>query len=170
LHFPVLGAVVLTGNLGGAIATLLLWGGLYLRDMRLRELIPLLSEVFVDWSSRILLYNSFPFVTFQLDGQEFIALNGGPVYQFSPAISLFVNCETQEEIDEFWEKLSEGGETVECGWLNDKYGISWQIVPTFVVEMLKAKDTDKTHRMLKALWQMQKLDIKRLKAAFDGRE
>jgi predicted 3-demethylubiquinone-9 3-methyltransferase (glyoxalase superfamily) len=109
-------------------------------------------------------------ITFQLDGQEFIALNGGPDYQFSPAISLFVNCETQEEIDEFWEELSEGGETMECGWLKDKYGISWQIVPTFVGEMLKAKDTDKTHRMLKALWQMQKLDIKRLKAAFEGRE
>jgi predicted 3-demethylubiquinone-9 3-methyltransferase (glyoxalase superfamily) len=109
-------------------------------------------------------------ITFQLDGQEFIALNGGPDYQFSPAISLFVNCETQEEIDEFWEKLSEGGETLECGWLKDKYGISWQIVPTFVGEMLKAKETDKTHLMLNALWQMQKLDIKRLKAAFDGTE
>jgi predicted 3-demethylubiquinone-9 3-methyltransferase (glyoxalase superfamily) len=103
-------------------------------------------------------------------GQEVIALNGGPDYQFSPAISLFVNCETQEEIDQFWEKLSEGGETLECGWLKDQYGISWQIVPTIVGEMLKAKETDKTHRMLKALWQMQKLDIKRLMAAFDGRE
>jgi predicted 3-demethylubiquinone-9 3-methyltransferase (glyoxalase superfamily) len=108
-------------------------------------------------------------ITFQLDGQEFIALNAGPVYQFSPAISFFVNCETQEEIDEFWEKLSEGGETLECGWLKDKYGISWQIVPTFVGEMLKVKDTDKTHRMLKVLWQMQKLDIKRLKAAITAR-
>jgi len=109
-------------------------------------------------------------ITFELDGQEFIALNGGPNYQFSPAISLFVNCETQGEIDEFWEKLSEGGETLECGWLKDKYGISWQIVPTFVGELLKTKEIDQTHRMLKALWQMQKLDIKRLKAAFDGRE
>jgi predicted 3-demethylubiquinone-9 3-methyltransferase (glyoxalase superfamily) len=80
------------------------------------------------------------------------------------------NSETQEEINEFWEKLSEGGETLECGWLKDKYGISWQIVPMFVGEMLKAKDTDKMHRTLKVLWQMQKLDIKRLKAAFDGRE
>ena len=91
---------------------------------------------------------------------------------FTPGatFSLFVNCQTQGEIDEFWEKLAEGGETLECGWLKDKYDISWQIVPTFVGELLKAKETDKTHRMLKALWQMQKLDIKRLKAAFDGRE
>ena len=109
-------------------------------------------------------------ITFQLDGQEFIALNGGPDYQFSPAMSLLVNCETQEEIDEFWEKLSEGGETLECGWLKDKYGISWQIVPAFVGEILKAKEADQMHRMLKTLWQMQKLDIKRLKAAFDGKE
>jgi predicted 3-demethylubiquinone-9 3-methyltransferase (glyoxalase superfamily) len=79
-------------------------------------------------------------------------------------------CEPVGTPFEFWEKLSEGGETLECGWLKDKYGISWQIVPMFVGELLKAKETDKTHRMLKALWQTQKLDIKRLKAAFDGRE
>jgi predicted 3-demethylubiquinone-9 3-methyltransferase (glyoxalase superfamily) len=109
-------------------------------------------------------------ITFELDGQEFIALNGGPVYQFSPAISLLVHCETQEEIDELREKLAAGGETMECGWLKDKYGISWQIDPAFVGEMLKAKDTEKSHRAFKALWQMQKLDIKRLKAAYTGSE
>ncbi len=105
-------------------------------------------------------------VTFQLDGQEFIALNGGPQFTFSPAISLVVNCETQEEVDAFWEKLSEGGEKLQCGWLKDKYGLSWQIVPTVLGEMMQDKDAEKSQRVMKAMLQMNKIDIARLKQAY----
>jgi predicted 3-demethylubiquinone-9 3-methyltransferase (glyoxalase superfamily) len=105
-------------------------------------------------------------VTFQLDGQEFIALNGGPQFTFSPAISLVVNCETQEEVDAFWEKLSEGGEKLQCGWLRDKYGLSWQIVPTVLGEMMQDKDAEKSQRVMKAMLQMNKIDIARLKQAY----
>ena len=105
-------------------------------------------------------------VTFQLDGQEFIALNGGPQFTFSPAISFVVNCETQEEVDALWEKLSEGGEKLQCGWLRDKYGLSWQIVPTVLGEMMQDKDVEKSQRVMKAMLQMTKLDIKRLKQAY----
>jgi len=105
-------------------------------------------------------------VTFQLDGQEFIALNGGPQFTFSPAISFVVNCETQEEVDAFWEKLAEGGEKLQCGWLRDKYGLSWQIVPTVLGEMMQDKDVEKSQRVMKAMLQMTKLDIKRLKQAY----
>jgi predicted 3-demethylubiquinone-9 3-methyltransferase (glyoxalase superfamily) len=90
-------------------------------------------------------------VTFQLDGQEFIALNGGPQFTFSPAISFVVNCETQEEVDAFWEKLSEGGEKLQCGWLRDKYGLSWQIVPTVLGEMMQDKDAERSQRVMKAM-------------------
>jgi len=106
-------------------------------------------------------------VAFQLDGQEFMALNGGPHFTFSPAISLFVKCETQAEIDELWEKLSEGGAKERCGWLKDKYGISWQIVPSVLDEMLQDKDTDKTNRVMKAILEMNKLDIEILRQAFE---
>jgi predicted 3-demethylubiquinone-9 3-methyltransferase (glyoxalase superfamily) len=106
-------------------------------------------------------------VTFQLNGQDFMALNGGPVFTFTPAISFVVNCETQQEIDEFWEKLSEGGEKGVCGWLKDKYGISWQIVPAILGEMVKDKDTEKSARVIKALLQMTKLDIKTLTHAYE---
>src|SRR5574341_564270 len=106
-------------------------------------------------------------VTFQLEGQEFIALNGGPQFTFSPAISFVVNCQTQEEVDELWEKLSEGGEIVQCGWLRDKYGVSWQIVPTVLGEMLQDKDAKKSERVMKAMLQMKKLDIKMLKQAYE---
>ena len=106
-------------------------------------------------------------VTFQLDGQEFLALNGGPVFTFSPAISFIVNCQTQEEIDEFWEKLSEGGERIECGWLKDKYGVSWQIVPTILGEMLQAKDPKKSEKVMEVLLQMEKIDIKSLKKPYE---
>jgi predicted 3-demethylubiquinone-9 3-methyltransferase (glyoxalase superfamily) len=99
-------------------------------------------------------------VTFQLDGQEFMALNGGPMFTFSPAISFFVKCETQAEVDHFWEKLSEGGEIQQCGWLKDKYGVSWQIVPTVLGEMLADKDPEKARRVMHAMLQMRKLDIK----------
>ena len=108
-------------------------------------------------------------VTFQLDGQEFTALNGGPMFTFSPAISFFVNCETQEEVDELWEKLSEGGEKQRCGWLKDKYGVSWQIVPTVLGEMLQDKDPEKSKRVMNAMLQMNKIDIKSLKQAYERR-
>jgi predicted 3-demethylubiquinone-9 3-methyltransferase (glyoxalase superfamily) len=105
-------------------------------------------------------------VSFQLNGQEFMALNGGPQFTFSHAISFIVNCETQEEIDKLWEKLSEGGEKEVCGWLKDKYGVSWQIVPTVLGEMMQDKDTEKTKRVMKALLQMTKIDIKTLQQAY----
>ncbi len=106
-------------------------------------------------------------VTFKLDGQEFLALNGGPHFKFTEAISLVVNCETQKEVDEMWEKLSQGGQEVQCGWLKDKYGLSWQIVPTVLGEMMQDKDAKKTDRVMQALLQMKKLDIKALKQAYD---
>jgi predicted 3-demethylubiquinone-9 3-methyltransferase (glyoxalase superfamily) len=105
--------------------------------------------------------------TFHLDGQEFFALNGGPQFTFSPAISFFVNCETQKEVDELWEKLSEGGEKQRCGWLKDKYGVSWQIVPSVLGKMLRDKDAEKATRVMQAMMQMNKIDIKRLKQAYD---
>jgi predicted 3-demethylubiquinone-9 3-methyltransferase (glyoxalase superfamily) len=105
--------------------------------------------------------------TFQLDGQEFFALNGGPLFTFSPAISFFVNCETQQEVDELWEKLSEGGEKQRCGWLKDKYGLSWQIIPSVLGQMLQDKDADKSRRVMKAMLQMDKIDMKILKQAYD---
>ena len=106
-------------------------------------------------------------VTFQLDGQEFIALNGGPHFTFSPAISFFVNCETQEEVDELWLKLSASPEDEQCGWLKDKYGVSWQIVPTVLHAMLQDKDPEKSKRVTEALLQMKKLDIEMLKHAYE---
>ncbi len=109
-------------------------------------------------------------VTFQLDGQEFVALNGGPHFKFTEAISLMVNCETQKEIDDFWEKLSEGGEPGPCGWLKDKYGLSWQIVPVVLGEMMQDKDARKSERVMEALLKMKKLDIKALKEAYGHSE
>jgi predicted 3-demethylubiquinone-9 3-methyltransferase (glyoxalase superfamily) len=106
-------------------------------------------------------------VLFQLHGQEFLALNGGPVFTFSPAISFIVNCETQEEVDWFWGKLSEGGKSDQCGWLTDKYGVSWQIVPTILSEMMQEKDARKAERVMKAMLQMKKIDIAGLKEAYE---
>ncbi len=103
--------------------------------------------------------------TFQLEGQDFMALNGGPHFTFSPAISFFVNCQTQQEVDELWEKLSEGGEKGRCGWLKDKYGLSWQIVPSALGEMLQDEDAERSKRVMKAMLQMDKIDIKALKQA-----
>jgi predicted 3-demethylubiquinone-9 3-methyltransferase (glyoxalase superfamily) len=105
-------------------------------------------------------------VTFELDGQEFIALNGGPQFKFTPAISLFVNCGTQAEVDELWEKLSEGGQKSRCGWLQDKYGLSWQIIPTALGELLGDPDPKKSSRVMKAMLQMEKIDIDRLQQAY----
>jgi predicted 3-demethylubiquinone-9 3-methyltransferase (glyoxalase superfamily) len=106
-------------------------------------------------------------VIFQLDGQEFFALNGGPHFTFSPAISFFVNCATQQEVDELWEKLSVGGQKQRCGWLKDKYGLSWQIIPSVLGEMLRDKDAEKSNRVMRAMMQMDKIDIKGLKQAYD---
>ncbi len=107
-------------------------------------------------------------VSFVLDGQDYLALNGGPVFQFSPALSLIINCTSQEEIDEFWEKLSEGGEEEQCGWLKDKYGLSWQIVPTNLGELMSSGDAEKSQRVMNAIMQMVKLDISVLQKAYDG--
>jgi len=104
--------------------------------------------------------------TFQLDGQQFFALNGGPLFTFSPAISFFVNCETQQEVDELWEKLSAGGEKQRCGWLKDKYGLSWQVIPSVLGEMLQDKDADKSRKVMEAMMQMEKIDIETLQRAY----
>jgi len=106
-------------------------------------------------------------VTFEIEGQEFMALNGGPHFKFSEAISFIVNCETQQEIDRFWETLSDGGEQGVCGWLKDKYGLSWQIVPTVLGKMMQDKDSEKTNRAMQTILQMKKLHIKRLKQAYE---
>src|SRR5207302_5420518 len=105
--------------------------------------------------------------TFQLEGQDVYALNGGPQFTFTPAISFFVNSETQQEVDELWDKLSEGGRKDRCGWLQDKYGLSWQIIPTILSTMLRDKDPAKANRVMQAMLQMSKIDIARLKQAYD---
>jgi predicted 3-demethylubiquinone-9 3-methyltransferase (glyoxalase superfamily) len=109
-------------------------------------------------------------VEFKLDGVPFAALNGGATHQFTPAISLSVDCKTQKEIDYFWEKLGEGGREDMCGWLQDKYGVSWQIVPSILPDLLFSKKTKKANRAMQAMLQMRKLDIKKLKHAFDNAE
>jgi len=108
-------------------------------------------------------------VPFELDGQDFVALNGGPVFKFTEAISFVVNCETQEEIDHFWKELSAGGQEVQCGWLKDRFGVSWQVVPTVLGEMLQDKDPDKPKRVMAAIMKMTKLDIEQLRRAYEGR-
>ena len=105
--------------------------------------------------------------TFQLEGQQFYALNGGPQFTFTPAISMFVSCETQKEVDKLWDELSEGGRKDRCGWLQDKFGLSWQIIPTVLGKMLQDKDRKKADRVMQAMLQMDKIDIKRLKQAYD---
>lgn len=105
--------------------------------------------------------------TFQLDGQEFFALNGGPQYTFSPAVSFLINCETQPEVDELWEKLSAGGEEQPCGWVKDKYGLSWQVVPAILGKLCQDKDPAKAQRVVQAMLRMKKIDIKGLQQAYD---
>lgn len=105
--------------------------------------------------------------TFQLNGQEFMALNGGPEYKFTEAVSLFVNCETQQEVDELWGKLSEGGEEGPCGWLKDKYGLSWQIVPSLLGKLLSDKDAAKAQRVMQAMLKMKKIDTRILQQAYE---
>jgi predicted 3-demethylubiquinone-9 3-methyltransferase (glyoxalase superfamily) len=107
-------------------------------------------------------------VAFELDGQPFTALNGGPHFKFTEAISFVVHCETQAEVDGFWEKLSEGGHEVQCGWLKDKFGLSWQIVPAVLIEMMKDRNATRKERAVKAMMQMKKLDIAGLEAAWRG--
>ncbi len=108
-------------------------------------------------------------VTFQLDGQEFMGLNGGPIFKFNEAVSFVVNCENQEEVDQMWAKLSSGGQEVQCGWLKDRYGVSWQIVPRILGELMKDPDPAKTQRVMKALLQMKKLSVDGLRRAYEGR-
>ncbi len=105
--------------------------------------------------------------TFQLEGQEFYALNGGPQYKFTPAISLFVNCETQQEVDALWNKLLDGGREDQCGWLTDKFGLSWQIIPTILGKLLGDKDPRKSSSVMRAMLQMRKIDVKKLQQAYD---
>jgi predicted 3-demethylubiquinone-9 3-methyltransferase (glyoxalase superfamily) len=105
--------------------------------------------------------------SFLLDGQEFVALNGGPVYKISPAISFVVNCETQPEVDDMWDKLTAGGQEVQCGWLTDKFGVSWQIVPTVLVKLLSDPDPVKAGRVMQAMMKMKKIDIATLQRAQD---
>jgi predicted 3-demethylubiquinone-9 3-methyltransferase (glyoxalase superfamily) len=106
--------------------------------------------------------------TFQIEGQKFMALNGGPQYTFSPAISFYVDCETQAEVDELWEKLTAGGSDVQCGWLGDKFGVSWQIIPKALIELMQDKDPVKSQRVFKAMMGMIKIDIEGLKRAYRG--
>ena len=108
-------------------------------------------------------------VSFELDGQEFTAFNGGPFFAFTPAISFFVHCETQAEVDHYWDSLSEGGEVEQCGWLKDRYGISWQVVPNILGELLADPDPVKAGRVNQAMLGMNKLDISQLQAAYDGK-
>ena len=107
---------------------------------------------------------------FQIEGQEFMALNGGPEFKFTPAISFFVNCETQKEVDELWEKLLAGGKAMQCGWLTDKFGISWQIIPKALMEFLGDKDPQKSQRVMQAMMKMIKIDVEGLKRAHEGKE
>jgi predicted 3-demethylubiquinone-9 3-methyltransferase (glyoxalase superfamily) len=106
-------------------------------------------------------------ISFELDGQEFVALNGGPQFKFTEAISLVVNCETQKEVDEFWSKLSAGGQEIECGWLKDKFGLFWQIVPTPLFKLISDSDPEKANRVMEALLKMKKLDIAALEEAYN---
>jgi len=109
-------------------------------------------------------------IEFEIEGQKFVALNGGPQFKFNESISFVVNCETQKEVDYFWEKLTAGGgEASQCGWLKDKFGLSWQVTPTVLIDMLHDKDSEKAERVMKAMLQMQKIDIEKLKAAYRGK-
>jgi predicted 3-demethylubiquinone-9 3-methyltransferase (glyoxalase superfamily) len=109
-------------------------------------------------------------IEFEIEGQKFVALNGGPLFKFNESVSFVINCETQEEVDYFWEKLTaDGGEESQCGWLKDKFGLSWQVTPTVLIDMLHDKDPGKAERVMKAMLQMQKIEIPKLKAACGGK-
>jgi len=109
-------------------------------------------------------------VLFEIEGQRFMALNGGPIFNFTEAVSFVINCETQDEVDYFWGKLTDGGSEQPCGWLKDRYGLSWQVVPTEIIELLSSGESEKVERMSQSLFQMKKLDIGALKAAYHGTE
>jgi predicted 3-demethylubiquinone-9 3-methyltransferase (glyoxalase superfamily) len=106
-------------------------------------------------------------VEFELDGQRFVALNGGPAFKFTEAISLAIDCETQKEVDYYWEKLTAGGQEVQCGWLKDKFGLSWQVTPRILIEMIQDKDPKKAERVTRAMFKMRKIDIKELQKTYD---
>ena len=106
-------------------------------------------------------------VEFELDGQEFVALNGGPQFKFTEAVSFVVNCDTQEEVDYYWERLSEGGEKSRCGWLRDKFGLGWQVTPTILGKLLADKDQEKANRVMQTMLKMDKLDIEPLQRAYE---
>ena len=108
-------------------------------------------------------------VTFEIDGQQFVALNGGPQFAFTEAMSLFVSCRDQAEVDDLWERLSEGGEKGQCGWLKDRYGVSWQVIPTALGELMGDPDPEKAGRVVQAMLGMTKIDIQGLRDAYDGR-
>jgi len=139
-------------------------------DGNAEEAINLYTSIFKN--SKILNMNRIGGVvftaTFELEGQQFMALNGGPKYKFTEAISLFVSCETQEEVDDLWSKLCEGGSPSRCGWLKDKFGLSWQIIPTTLGRLLADKDPVKSQRVMQAMLQMDKIDIQKLQQAYDG--
>ena len=105
-------------------------------------------------------------MAFELEGQGFVALNGGPQFQFTPAISFVINCQSQQEVDHYWETLSAGGKEIQCGWLQDKYGVSWQVVPTALIDMLHDTDATRAQRVMKAMLQMKKIEITRLEEAY----
>lgn len=109
-------------------------------------------------------------IPFELEGREFLALNGGPEFNFTPAISFMVDCQTQEEVDYYWDRLLEGGEAEQCGWLRDKFGVSWQIVPTILGELMQDKDSERSNRVMKAMLNMVKLDINLLQKAYQGED
>ena len=113
---------------------------------------------------------SFMSATFELDGEQFIALNGGPSFSFAQGISLYVSCETQEEVDRYWEKLSEGGEKGPCGWLTDRFGVSWQVIPRALGELLSDEDPEKANRVMNAMLQMSKIEIDGLRRAYESAE
>jgi predicted 3-demethylubiquinone-9 3-methyltransferase (glyoxalase superfamily) len=106
-------------------------------------------------------------VSFVLDGQQFMALNGGPQFKFTEAVSFYISCDTQSEVDEYWNKLSEGGEPGQCGWIKDRFGLSWQVIPTALGDMLEDDDDEKSERVMQAMFKMSKIDIAKLKEAFE---
>lgn len=107
-------------------------------------------------------------IEFQIEGEDFVAINGGPEFKFTPAVSFMVYCDTQEKIDKLWDKLSDGGKPMQCGWVTDKYGVSWQITPTVLMEIIREKDPVKYKRVMEAMLKMEKLDIKTLKQAYES--
>lgn len=146
-------------------------------DNQAEEAMKFYTSVFKDSKAgEIRRYNAGPgeqgnvmTASFELFGQQFIALNGGPMFKFSPATSFYVSCETQQEVNYYWEKLSEGGNANQCGWLDDKFGVTWQIVPAVLDKVLQGSDPEKSNRAMQAMMKMTKLDIKKLQDAYDGK-